>query len=132
MYKIFSYNFWNNVPIFIIFSLLERSPFHLDVVNFVANRKFRVYLSVSKCLDCKSSPNSSIFMRFGYVFAVSNLSLSTENWDLMLDTFYRDIWKSLTFVFIYAPLLSLWDNTTITRTDSITSFNNGIQLRNLV
>ena len=34
------------------------------------------------------------------VFAVSNLSLYTENWDCMLDTFYRDASKF--WIFIWA------------------------------
>ena len=58
----------------------------------------------------------------------------TENCDHILDTFYRVISKCWIFVFVYVTLsTSLCDNTNIiTRTVSITVFNNDLQLRNLI
>ena len=52
----------------------------------------------------------------------------TKNCDSMFDIFYRDVSKSWIFFFIYVPLsISLCDNNNvITRTGSITSFDQRI------
>ena len=106
----FHYNFWKNM----LFEDFVSKNFFLcwkgllftlgTIVNFVAIRQFKVCLSVSQniCLGYKSRTNWSIIRKFGYVFAVSSLSLCTKNCDYMLDTFYRDISKSWIFVLIHA------------------------------
>ena len=95
------------------FSLLKRSPFHLDTIfNFVAIREFKVCLSVclNVCLGYKSNKNWSILMKFGYAFAVSDFILCTKNCDCTLYTFYRDTPKPWIFASIYIPLwISLCD-----------------------
>ena len=123
---LFQDNIWKNVPIFVNFPLFERSAFHLGtIVNFISMREFKVcmFIVLSICLGYKSTKNWSVLSKFGYVYALSNFSLCTENCDHMLDTFYRGTSKSWTFVFIHVPLLiSLCNNTNVmTRTVSITS-----------
>ena len=63
-------------------------------------------------------------MKFGYVFAVSNINSCNENCGRILNTFYRVILKFWVPVFMHVPLsISLCDNTNPkTRTGSITSF----------
>ena len=67
---------------------MEKSPFHLGtIVNFVAIRHYKICLSFCLiiCLGYKSLKNLSILTKFGYVLAISNLSLSKKNF--MLDFF---------------------------------------------
>ena len=90
-------NFWINAPIFINFSLLEWSSFHLGtIVYYVAMRQFKVVLLVDLNigLGYKLRKNWFIFKKFRYVFTASNLCLCTKNIDRMLDNFYRDKLKS--------------------------------------
>ena len=76
------------------------------------------------CLGYKSRKNWSILTKFGYVFAVSNINLCSENFGRILVIFYRVITKYWVPVFIYFPLsINLCDNThVITRMGSITGF----------
>ena len=82
------------------------------------------FVCLNICLGYKSHKNWWILTKFGYVFVVSNITLCTENYARILDTFYRVISKCWIAAFIYVPLsISLGDNTNvITRTYFITGF----------
>ena len=68
----------------------------------------------------KKSINSN---KFGYVLAVSNLSLYRKNCDCLLGPFYRVTSKSCVTVLMYVLLLlSLCENNATTRKSAIADF----------
>ena len=101
----FYYIIWKKAPIFIFF-VLKRFSFHKGtIVNAVAMRQVCLSGCLNICLgiNCIKIDQFSRNLEF-FFFSVSNISLHTKNWNLLLDTFYRDASKSWTFVFNYALL----------------------------
>ena len=121
---LFHINFWTKAPIFFFIIDRKKFPFYLNtIVNYLAVQQFRVCLPVclNICLVYKLCKNLSILMKFGYIFAVSNLSLYTKNCDCKRDSLYRATSK-FWFVSIYVPLSIITCDKNVTRTGLITDF----------